>query len=1391
MYSKLFTRLFLLIGMIGMFSVPVRADEIQIGSGSQTDANLPSHSYYKYSLTQQIYTAAEIEEAGGGVGTINSIAFYNGGSAKTRNFSIYLVNTDKESFSGNLDWIIVSTNDLVFSGNVEMTANVWTTITFSNPFSYDGGNLAVVVDDNTGNDVSGMACRIFTGSSTQSIYYRNDGTNPDPTNPTISGIPTTNKNQIKLDIEMASVTCAKPKNFTATNIAAHTAILTWTAGAEGQSNWEVFVTTDATIVPDENTTPTYQVTECSKSLSNLAAQTTYYAYVRSACGGSDGNSKWAKKVFATTREALAVDASHPYSQDFETNNDWGFANGTLTNNWCWGNATNNGGTKAMYVSKDGGTTYEYAHGNTAIYASKLFNFAQGTYTFFFDWNAKGESTYDYLRVALAPGDVEFTAGTNLYPGVGTTTLPNNWIALDGGSKLNLSDGWQTQSAEAAVSGTYTMVFIWRNDGSGGTTIPAAIDNISISYMSCPRPTSLTANNIAGRTATLSWTENGTATNWVLQYATDANFSENLVEVNISGTPSKDLSGLSPETTYYARVKSVLGNDESSWSDVENFTTIATCPKPTLSYVSYSATAYTGTVHWTGSTADAFEVAYRPTSDFDPTDYTLENVTRVLLENINDYNYTLENLNPETKYYIYVQADCGTEDGKSAWSNRTIFTTLATCLEPSGLSATATSSTITLSWTAGAEGQEAWDIRYKKSTDSEYTYIHLDNHPQTSYTITGLSPVTTYDVNVRAWCDENDQSKWGASVNQSYDKSVTTSCGTIELPYTCDFEGTLQTVNSCKIPSCWSVIKGYQNSTYSYGIPTVANQSSSTQPIAYPHGGSYCLYFLNSTSYGTTEEYAILPEISEVYKMSNIQIRFWVKSYSSPCTMEVGVMTAPGNASTYVKIEDVEMTSTYAEKTISLSSYSGNGRYIALKCPAPTMYSQAFYVDDITVEYIPSCQVPENLEADEVGVNEATLTWTPRGDETTWNIQYKKVSESEWSEPIAFDETTYTLTGLQRSTLYEARVQANCNDDDQSDWTNPISFTTECGIWAIDDTHALIENFNGETFPPDCWQKVNFGEMGISNGWLQSFNNPLDNQGAVSSDFKYETWLFLPAIHLDGEAFLSFDHLFGSGNDYIPSSVMITTNTDIDLEDIKMEGFVAQHFTSIWTANASNLPSTKQNELISLSDYDGEDVYIAFRYEGTNNYSGRMWYIDNVKVYKPVNQIVVFNQGWNWWSTNLDITLEQLESAIATAVGTSGTATIKSKNGSITYANGHWRESGSSTMTLDIRQMYKIQTSTACQITLTGVPVNPADYEITINEGYNWIGFPCGESMSVTEAFSGLHPVNGDVIKSKNGSSIYQGTSWRGDVETLVPGQGYIYNSVATENKNFTFPTNAK
>ena len=173
----------------------------------------------------------------------------------------------------------------------------------------------------------------------------------------------------------------------------------------------------------------------------------------------------------------------------------------------------------------------------------------------------------------------------------------------------------------------------------------------------------------------------------------------------------------------------------------------------------------------------------------------------------------------------------------------------------------------------------------------------------------------------------------------------------------------------------------------------------------------------------------------------------------------------------------------------------------------------------------------------------------------------------------------------------------------------------------------------------------------------------------------------------------------------------------------------------------------------------------------------------VEVETEEEQIVTLTQGWNWWSTNLDITLDQLKNAIAAAVGTDGTASIKSQNGAITYRNGQWR--GTAIQTLDIRQMYELQTSVPCEITLMGAEVNPSDYEITIHNGVNWIGYLCGEGKTLNEAF-GTFPVDGDVVKSRDNSSVYHNGQWRGQLSGLEPGKGYIYESNTSSDRTFTY-----
>ena len=165
------------------------------------------------------------------------------------------------------------------------------------------------------------------------------------------------------------------------------------------------------------------------------------------------------------------------------------------------------------------------------------------------------------------------------------------------------------------------------------------------------------------------------------------------------------------------------------------------------------------------------------------------------------------------------------------------------------------------------------------------------------------------------------------------------------------------------------------------------------------------------------------------------------------------------------------------------------------------------------------------------------------------------------------------------------------------------------------------------------------------------------------------------------------------------------------------------------------------------------------------------------------QTITLAQGWNWFSTYLDITLDDLKAALVSTGNT--TITIKSKNQNIYYQNGRWRGS----LNFDVAMMYKIYVETGCEITLEGLPIDPTEHSITIHNGPNWIGFPLGESMSLSNAFAGF-AVNGDVIKHKGGSANYLNGHWRGAFN-LEPGQGYIYKSNVQGDRTLTFPTSAK
>ena len=173
----------------------------------------------------------------------------------------------------------------------------------------------------------------------------------------------------------------------------------------------------------------------------------------------------------------------------------------------------------------------------------------------------------------------------------------------------------------------------------------------------------------------------------------------------------------------------------------------------------------------------------------------------------------------------------------------------------------------------------------------------------------------------------------------------------------------------------------------------------------------------------------------------------------------------------------------------------------------------------------------------------------------------------------------------------------------------------------------------------------------------------------------------------------------------------------------------------------------------------------------------------------VEQTYTLAAGCNWWSTNVNITLDDLKAALLKALPNANSITIKSQGyGQTTWNGRFW---SGQLWTLNVTRMFKINVPADCELTLTGTPINPAEHPVTINEGTNWIGYPLRESMAVTDAFADF-AANNDIVKSVAfGQANWNGRRWMGTLKNLMLGKGYIYKSSVMGSRTFTFPTSAK
>jgi hypothetical protein len=145
-------------------------------------------------------------------------------------------------------------------------------------------------------------------------------------------------------------------------------------------------------------------------------------------------------------------------------------------------------------------------------------------------------------------------------------------------------------------------------------------------------------------------------------------------------------------------------------------------------------------------------------------------------------------------------------------------------------------------------------------------------------------------------------------------------------------------------------------------------------------------------------------------------------------------------------------------------------------------------------------------------------------------------------------------------------------------------------------------------------------------------------------------------------------------------------------------------------------------------------------------------------------------GWNWVSFNV-LPLEGND--LNSVLGDTGYAAgdfIQMPGGTADFYEGYGWFGDFEVVSPDL--MYQLKLASAKTLVVSGAPVNVAE-PITLNPGWNWIGYKPQMPLNINTALVSPSFVGGDFIQTPGASwDYYEGYGWYGEQENMFPGRGY-------------------
>lgn len=381
----------------------------------------------------------------------------------------------------------------------------------------------------------------------------------------------------------------------------------------------------------------------------------------------------------------------------------------------------------------------------------------------YSWEQNDNSTVSGANSRASPTKTNGPNFLSFAPAISPTrTFPILSTILAGGvttGPLAGGDAGTTIEALSSVARTLNFRLTVRDNAPFSSTSPVSVaqtafTDVVVTVSAASGPFNITAPNTAvsyagGSAQTITWSAGGTTAapvscaNVKISMSTDGGLTFPTVLAASTANDGTESLGIPNTPTTTARIKvEAVGN---IFFDISNanfiITSSSSCNAPS-GLTSTSITTTGATVNWTAvSGAVSYDVDYKLSSSSTFTNAATA-TTAVSL--------SISGLTSSSLYDWRVRTNCASGSSTYSASQFTTATVVAVCNAPSGLSASAiTTSAATVNWSA-VSGANNYDADYKLASASTWSNAATAT-TSTSVNLSGLAAGSVYDYRVRTNC----------------------------------------------------------------------------------------------------------------------------------------------------------------------------------------------------------------------------------------------------------------------------------------------------------------------------------------------------------------------------------------------------------------------------------------------------------------------------------------------------------------------------------------------------------------------------------------------------------------------------------------------------------------